>query len=236
MKLQKYIKNKKQKQIVIASIIGIVFLIGGIVLYNTFALYKEEQSFNVLQGIVPDFNRGDLKLAITVNGEKKDVIPDKGNYKVEVNCDQDAKGNWNYSKWQVEVSSFRSGTKCDVIFTTTTESIPSIGSTGTIYFSQNGDFTEIIESLGKQPSDFTASNFRALINSFSSNMGRTIASNGQPASRSNSITYSNGKVSISGSISLGAYVGDSSQEWGYSSSSISVSGYAFDPSSTPFAN
>ena len=56
MKLQKFIKNKKQKQILIGAIIGIIVLIGGITLYRTFALYKEEKTFDILQGQVPDFS------------------------------------------------------------------------------------------------------------------------------------------------------------------------------------
>ena len=56
MKLQKFIKNKKQKQILIGTIIGLIILIGGITLYRTFAMYKEEKTFDVLQGKVPDFS------------------------------------------------------------------------------------------------------------------------------------------------------------------------------------
>ncbi len=55
MKLKKFTKNKKQKQIVIGSIVGILLLIGGITLYRTFALYKEEKTFDALNGTVPDF-------------------------------------------------------------------------------------------------------------------------------------------------------------------------------------
>ncbi len=54
-RLERFIKNKKQKQILIGTIIGIIVLIGGITLYHTFAMYKTEKSFDVIQGKVPDF-------------------------------------------------------------------------------------------------------------------------------------------------------------------------------------
>ncbi len=53
--LQRFNKNKKQKQILIGSIIGILLVVGGISLYRSFALYKEEKTFDVLNGTVPDF-------------------------------------------------------------------------------------------------------------------------------------------------------------------------------------
>ncbi len=55
MNLKKFTKNKKIKTIFIGSTVGILLLIGGITLYKTFALYKEEKTYNVIQGKVPDF-------------------------------------------------------------------------------------------------------------------------------------------------------------------------------------
>ena len=55
MKLKKYIKNKKQKKIIIGSIIVFLLLVGGITLYKTFALYEEKKEFSALKGRVPNF-------------------------------------------------------------------------------------------------------------------------------------------------------------------------------------
>ncbi len=55
MKLKKFIKNKKLKTVFVGSIVGILLVIGGISLYRTFALYEEEETFDVLNGTVPDF-------------------------------------------------------------------------------------------------------------------------------------------------------------------------------------
>ncbi len=54
-KLQKFTKNKKQKQMIIGAIIAIVLVIGGITLYRSFAIYEEKMSFNVLNGVIPNF-------------------------------------------------------------------------------------------------------------------------------------------------------------------------------------
>ncbi len=101
-------------------------IIGGISLYQSFAMYEEKKTFDVLKGTVPDFN-SDIKLAITLDGNPADEIPPKEegkNYNVKVECDKDATASWNYSKWQVEVKDFKKGTKCNVSFETTSIELP----------------------------------------------------------------------------------------------------------------
>ena len=99
-------------------------LVGSILFYRSYALYKEEKEFNVIQGRIPDFNY-DVKLAIVVDGEKQERIPEKpetGFYKVEVVCDKGT-GSWDYKNWRVQVSDFSNNTKCNVSFTTSEEEI-----------------------------------------------------------------------------------------------------------------
>ena len=122
MKLEKFIKNKMLKKIMIGSISGLILIIGGITLYRTFAFYEEKKEFNVLQGRIPDFKEGDIQLAILVDNEMVESIPEKGNYSVEVSCDKGAVGSWDYNKWTVSVSNFVTKTKCDVKFTSVSES------------------------------------------------------------------------------------------------------------------
>ncbi len=55
IKLKKFTKNKKLKTIFMGSIVGILLIVGGISLYRSFAMYKEEKTFDVLNGTVPDF-------------------------------------------------------------------------------------------------------------------------------------------------------------------------------------
>ena len=122
MKLEKFTKNKKQKRIVIGSIVGILLLIGGITLYRTFALYKIEQSFDVLKGTVPNFRKSDIELAIMLDNEKAEKIPEKGNYKVDISCNKEVDAEWDYYNWKLKVKDIINGTKCDLSFTSVEES------------------------------------------------------------------------------------------------------------------
>ena len=53
--LKKFTKHKKQKQILIGTIIILTLVIGGISLYKTFAIYEEHATFDVLKGTIPNF-------------------------------------------------------------------------------------------------------------------------------------------------------------------------------------
>ncbi len=127
MKLQKFIKNKKQKGIVIGSIVGILVLIGGITLYKTFALYKVEKSFNVLNGTVPDFSSGDVTLAITLNGQKVSgtYFPNKddGFEKLGMTCDDGVIAEWDETNWgltNIQNPKNASKIKCTIDFSAPT--------------------------------------------------------------------------------------------------------------------
>lgn len=94
MKLEKFNKSKKKSRILLGSILGIIVLVGSILLYRSYALYKEEKTFNVIRGKVPSFVTGDLEIAISLDGESKSTFPEKGAYDVSVICDKGATGYW----------------------------------------------------------------------------------------------------------------------------------------------
>ncbi len=129
MKLQRYKKNTKQKKILIGLILLFVLVLGGIKLYRTFALYKEEKSFNVLKGIVPDFVGGDVILAFTVNDKETNHLsfPNKGEgYKVDkVTCENEVEADWNNNSWSLEIkdSNKQRKIKCTINFNKYQESI-----------------------------------------------------------------------------------------------------------------
>ena len=52
----------------IGSIIGILLVVGSIVVYKSYAIYEEENRYNIIEGIVPDYGY-DVKLAVEVDGE-----------------------------------------------------------------------------------------------------------------------------------------------------------------------
>lgn len=105
--LERFTKNKKQKKIIIASIVAVVLLIGGISLYRTFALYEEKKEFNILNGRIPDFSDssntdGDIILAFTINGEKTyGSFPTKdANLTINnVTCENGATAEWDSTNW-----------------------------------------------------------------------------------------------------------------------------------------
>ncbi len=102
MKLEKFTKNKKQKRIVIGSIVGILMLIGGISLYRSFALYKEEKTFDVLNGTVPDFAYKENILNGADPVLKEELIPININEENGEVTKADIKDEWyNYEdkKW-----------------------------------------------------------------------------------------------------------------------------------------
>ncbi len=106
MKLEKFNKHKKQKEIIIGSIIGLTIIIGGISLYRSFAMYEEKATFDVLKGTVPDFSGADINLAFTIDGQKVSGkgFPNKNSgYAVKnVNCENDVTADWNNYKWNLE--------------------------------------------------------------------------------------------------------------------------------------
>lgn len=118
MKLRQFNKSRKQKRILIGSFLGIIVLVGSILLYRSYALYKEEKTFNVIRGKVPSFVNGDLEIAIMVDGESTSALPSKGSYDVSVLCDKGATGYWDYEEWGPNIRTITTKTKCTIQFRT----------------------------------------------------------------------------------------------------------------------
>ena len=118
MKLRQFInKSRKQKRILIGSFLGIIVVVGSILIYRSYALYKEEKTFNVIRGKVPSFVNGDLEIAIMVDGESTSALPSKGSYDVSVLCDKGAEGYWDYEKWGPYIQNLTENkTKCTINF------------------------------------------------------------------------------------------------------------------------
>ena len=71
-KFKDFSKEKNKKTIVI-SVILLVILIGGILLYRSYAYYKEEKTFNVLQGVIPDFTKSSYLNEYLIKKSKTDT-------------------------------------------------------------------------------------------------------------------------------------------------------------------
>lgn len=123
-KLQAFDKNenKKTKRIMIGIPMALV-VIAVVIVASSYAIFQQQLEAALIKATVGDFDKGDIKLAITVNGKEVDSIPDKGNYFVEVDCGSDATGSWNNEKWGAEITKIKSKkVSCTVNF----EKIPQL--------------------------------------------------------------------------------------------------------------
>ncbi len=90
---------------------------GGILVYRTYALYQEDKEYNVIKGVVPDFGY-DVKLAIKLDGEDTDKVPERDLYKTNVICNNKVVGSWDYNAWNLRIDNLKKDTKCTIEFTT----------------------------------------------------------------------------------------------------------------------
>ncbi len=70
--------------------------------------------YNYTQGKYQNINN--TKVAIVVDNKKEKSIPNRGYYKVDVDCG-DARGEWDYNAWSLKIDEIKEGTKCDITFT-----------------------------------------------------------------------------------------------------------------------
>ena len=110
---------------------------------------------------------------------------------------------------------------------------------GNVYFKLGTrcDFTEVIQSLGKNVSDFTASNFKAVINSAtgSANINVNPGTAGNATTNANSMTsnYNNGVITFTEASSFGRNIGGGALLT--ANISVPIIGILFDPSDNPFS-
>ena len=101
MKLKSFKKNKKLKRTLL-TLGAIALLGGGILIYRSYALYKETKSYNVLRGTIPDFSSGDIELTFTIYGKVVDqAFPSKNDGYIVNNviCENGASAEWNIDNW-----------------------------------------------------------------------------------------------------------------------------------------
>ncbi len=106
MKLQKFkVRNNKKFAFIFISVI-FLFLLGGIYLYNSFAIFTEEKHFNVINGEIGD--PGDIYFAYYVDGEITRSMPKQNTgYTLDTeksNCTNGVTPNWNNATWTFEAN------------------------------------------------------------------------------------------------------------------------------------
>ena len=102
MKLQKFkVRNNKKFAFIFISVI-FLFLLGGIYLYNSFAIFTEEKHFNVINGEIGD--PGDIYFAYYVDGSITRSMPSQNTgYTLDTkksNCTNGVVPKWNDEKWE----------------------------------------------------------------------------------------------------------------------------------------
>ena len=148
--MRKFRELKKRKKIEYGFCGLIFFLLTGIIIYQSYAMYEQKKEYDVMKGSIPSFlSDYDVKVAILVDGVGTDTIPSKESGKAleEIICDHGASGSWDYQNWTLVVKNMNSKrTKCQLHFKSKyTESILN----GTDPVIKDGLIPVTIENNGK---------------------------------------------------------------------------------------
>ena len=124
MKLERFKEKNRKRTFIILFTVGCVFLLAGVFLYTSFAVFTEGKQFNVINGKYQD--PGDLYFAVYVNGEITNTIPSKDSgYTLDTaqsSCTNGAEITWDNDSWSalVNLSNYSAGnmsrTKCTMYF------------------------------------------------------------------------------------------------------------------------
>jgi len=120
MKLKRFKNNDNKKIGIIAFTIACIFLIIGVFLYQTFALFEVIENKNLIEGNVEDL--GDISFTYYLDGNIVKDSPSKdSNYMFDdknSNCTNNATVRWNYEDWGPIVGNLsNTKTKCHLKFT-----------------------------------------------------------------------------------------------------------------------
>ncbi len=128
MRLKRFNSSKKRKLII--GILAIGIILGTIIGYSyyTYAFFNTSKEFNVINGTVPEFKAGDIRLAYTINGKNVSGIgfpnKDYGFTVNDVQCENGVSASWNESEWSLKLieTNKQDLIKCSIDFITPTMS------------------------------------------------------------------------------------------------------------------
>ncbi len=118
MKLNQYKEKKNYKKLIIVAV-AIIFLIGGMILEKTFANFKMQKTFKVMEGNFIYEGSGDVIFAFYKDNQEVTSIPtlEEGYVYEKSECNNKASIEWNSGKWAPLVTNLTtSKTKCDIYF------------------------------------------------------------------------------------------------------------------------
>ena len=124
MKLEKFKEQDNKRKFIIIFTICCVFLLAGVFLYTSFAVFTEDKQFNVINGTYQD--PGDLYFAVYIDGQITNTFPSKDSgYTLDTtqsSCTNGATVSWDNNTWSalVNFSNYSAGnmsrTKCTMYF------------------------------------------------------------------------------------------------------------------------
>ena len=124
MKLERFKEKNNKRKFIILFTVCCVFLLAGVFLYTSFAIFTEDKQFNVINGKYQD--PGDLYFAVYIDGEITNTIPSKDSGytldETQSSCTNGAKITWDNESWSalVNLSNYSAGnmsrTKCTMYF------------------------------------------------------------------------------------------------------------------------
>ena len=131
MKLEKFKEKDNKRKFIIVFTICCVFLLAGVFLYTSFAVFTEEKDFNVINGTAQD--PGDIYFAYYVDGEITRELPKQNTGYIfdaeQSNCTNGVIATFDNSSWKftADYSGYNATdytrTKCNLYFKTGTKTV-----------------------------------------------------------------------------------------------------------------
>ena len=124
MKLEKFKEKDNKRKFIILFTVCCVFLLAGVFLYTSFAVFTEDKQFNVINGTYQD--PGDLYFAVYIDGQITNTFPSKDSgYTLDTtqsSCTNGATVSWDNDSWSAAINftNYSAGnmsrTKCTMYF------------------------------------------------------------------------------------------------------------------------
>jgi len=118
MNLKAFRKLNVKKQLFVGTGILFIILLAIVIVYQSYALYMEQKTYDVIKGQVPDYQIPDIKVAVLVDGVPSRTFPAKDSnvFYSGISCNQPVDVFWNVIDWNLDVSHITAPTKCTVSF------------------------------------------------------------------------------------------------------------------------
>ena len=120
--MKRFNKNKKRNNIIIISVVILLGIVSIVSLIKSHAYFNTSKSFDVLKGKVPNFTKGDITLAVLVDGKPQKEFPDKNGHKyIDYECtNKEVILEWYKDTWSASLKNIKNPTICTLKFETLT--------------------------------------------------------------------------------------------------------------------